>query len=325
MNTKHFILIAFSAMALLFGACAQKNSKQEKTSIPKTESETVVKLIPVVFGGNRYVVEADFGLEQKVPLMVHGNASFYLMITHEIAEQLNNGNPIEKIRDYGYSAKGMGRIDVEKFSIGDKTFTDAQYVRVFDWPAEEGKAAQGMLGIYFLKNENVRIDFVKEEMEIGVALNEQPDQSLLDQGYAYTKFFVEEGEAYMQVYFEALQKEIPITIGTVSDEYSLDLITFQNGIEIDASSSESHSPSGTTPTVYLNAAPIKYKIANQTFEIPLKKADLYSFAEYENVEQEDLYPFGIFGRDWMKENNAIIDYANNLLYFKSNNTATLNH
>jgi hypothetical protein len=190
------------------------------------KTPTVVKLIPIVFGGNRYVVKADFGLEHKVPLMVHGNASFYLMLTHEIATQVNDGNPIEKIRDYGYSEKGMGRMDVEGFQLGDRVFTHAENVRVFDWPEEEGKAAQGMLGIDFLKREKVRIDFVREQMEIGAPVQDGPDQTLLDQGYSYTEFSVENSEGYMNVYFEALEKELPITAGTVSDSYSLDVVTF---------------------------------------------------------------------------------------------------
>lgn len=278
---------------------------------------TVVKLSPIVFGGNRYKVDADFGLKNTVPLMIHGNARFYLMVTHDIAEQLNNGKPIEKIRDYGYSEKGMGRIKVDAFKVGDRAFSNVENVPVFDWPEEEGKAAQGMLGIFFLKNERVRIDFVKEEMEIGVEVNEQPDKNLLAQGYCFTKFFVENGEGYMNVYFSDLKKEIPITVGTVSDEYSLDLVTFQNGIGVEESDSKAHSPSGTTPKVYVNSIPVRYEIAGIAFEIPAGKAEIYSMAEYDNIKQQELFPFGIFGRDWMKTNHAIIDYANNFLYFRS--------
>ena len=318
---KHLAITALSAFALSFCAFSQ-NSNAEKLSTPEKEPKnvTTVKLSPVVFAGNRYVVKANFGLKKSVPLMIHGNARFYLMITHDIAEQLNNGKPIKKISDYGYSDKGKGIIKVEKFQVGNKTFTNGENVPVFDFLAEEGKAAQGMLGIYFLKNEKVRIDFVNEQMEIGVVVNEQPDKNLLAQGYSYTKFFVENGEGYMNVYFDALKKEIPITIGTVADEYALDLVTFQNGIEVEATDSKDHSPGGTTPKIFLNAAPIKYRIADQSFEIPPKKADLHSFAEYEKVKQSELFPFGIFGRDWMKENSAVLDYANNILYFKKKNT-----
>jgi hypothetical protein len=280
------------------------------------KNTTTVKLLPIVFGGNRYVVEADFGLENKVPLMVHGNASFYLMITHEVAEQLNHGQPIEKLRDFGYSRKGMGKISVGKLQIAERVFTQIENVRVFDWPETEGKAAQGMLGIDFLKQEKVRIDFVREQMEIGAPLKAEPDQTLLDQGYAYTEFFVENSEGYMQVYFDALKKELPMTVGTVSDSYSLDAVTFQEKIQLDRTDSKNHSPSGSEPQIYLNAVPIKYRIANQSFEIPGGKAELYSFAEYEHVKQAELFPFGIFGRDWMKEHKAIVDYANKFLYFK---------
>ncbi len=280
------------------------------------KNTTLVKLLPIIFGGNRYVVNADFGLEYEVPLMVHGNASLYLMLTHEIAAKLNAGNPLEKIRDYGYSDKGLGRMNVEKFQIGDRLFTQAQNVPVFDWPAEEGKAAQGMLGIDFLTQEKVRIDFVREQMEIGAPVHAGPDQALLAQGYSYTEFFVENSTGYMNVYFDALKKELPITVGTVSDSYSLDAVTFQEKINLEITDSKDHSPSGTTPQLYLNADPVRFSIANQPFEIPRGQADLYSFAEYKNIKQAELFPFGIFGRDWMKENNAIVDYANTILYFK---------
>jgi hypothetical protein len=302
-----------------------EEKKQERVSIliMNPKNATLVKLSPIVFAGNRYVVKADLGLEHEVPLMVHGNASLYLMLTHEIAAKLNAGNPIEKIRDYGYSDKGLGRMNVEKFQIGDRLFPHAQNIPVFDWPEEEGKAAQGMLGIDFLKQEKVRIDFVREQMEIGAPVHAEPDQALLAQGYSYTEFFVENSTGYMNVYFDALKKELPITVGTVSDSYSLDAVTFQEKINLKITDSKDHSPSGTTPKIYLNADPVKFSIANQPFEIPRGQADLFSFAEYKNVKQAELFPFGIFGRDWMKENHAIIDYANNILYFKSNDKKTI--
>jgi hypothetical protein len=322
MKIKHSSIALVSAITLLFCSCVQNNKKS--THEVDQKNGTIIKLSPVVFGGNRYVVEADFGLDKKVPLMVHGNASLYLMLTHDIAEKLNNGKPIEKIRDYGYSKKGRGKINIEKFMIGDKTFSNTENVPVFDWPEEEGKAAQGMIGIQFLKNENVRIDFVNEQMKIGIEVTEQPDKNLIDQGYAFTNFFIENNEAYMNVYFDALKKEIPITIGTVSDDYSFDVETFKSGIEIEKTELKGHSPNSTTPQVYTNLTPIIYRIANQSFEIPIRKVELYSFAEYENVSQSQLFPFGIFGRDWMKKNNAIIDYANKILYFKINSTVNNN-
>jgi hypothetical protein len=323
MKIKHLTITALLTLIFILCACGQKkrNTAARSTEGIVQEKETKVKLVPVVFGGNRYVVNADFGLEENVPLMVHGNANLYLMITHDIAEKLNDGNPIEKIRDYGYSDRGMGRVDVGKFQIGNKTFSNVNNVAVFDWPEKEGKAAQGMIGIKFLEIENVKIDFVKEQMAIGVGLTEQPDQKLMDQGYVYTRFFIENGEGYMNVYFDDFNKEIPVTVGTVSDAYCLDVVMFRDAIEVEETDSKSHSPDATTPQIFTNADRIKYRIANQPFEIPCGKAELYSFAEYENISQSQLFPFGIFGRDWMKENNAIIDYANKILYFKTSDEA----
>jgi len=118
MRIKNFIIIVFTIVFSCAGCFPDREAGGDPASRLESPEASLVKLVPVVFGGNRYVVEADFGLARKVPLMVHGNAGFYLMLTHEIAEQLNGGSPVAKIRDFGYSDKGMGRIDVEEFRIG---------------------------------------------------------------------------------------------------------------------------------------------------------------------------------------------------------------
>jgi hypothetical protein len=311
--------ISLPLIAILFFCSCGKRSKEKGDKIPDITIEqknNIVKMKQIVFAGNRYVVEADFGLAKKVPLMVHGNTSMYLMLTHDIAEKLNYGKPIEKTRDYGYSEKGSGRINVKKFQIGGKTFHNIMDVSVFDWPEDVGKAAQGMIGVTFFKNEKVKIDFLNEQMEIGVSYTGKPDKSLLDKGYIATKIFIENDEAYINVFFEALNKEIPITIGTVADELSLDYVTFKDAIKIKKVDGKVHSPDDTSPEIYANVTPIKYKISNQSFKIPHQKSSIYSFAQYEDISQLELPAYGIFGRDWMKENNAIIDYANQILYFK---------
>ncbi len=65
MRVKCFVTIT---LAFLSFSCAQK----DHTVHDQTER---LKLTPVVFGGNRYVVQADFGLDGKVPLMIHGNVA----------------------------------------------------------------------------------------------------------------------------------------------------------------------------------------------------------------------------------------------------------
>ena len=62
-----FLIFLFQSIALnsqKVYASGQNNSKQEKPSVPEIahKNATKVKLTPIVFAGNRYVVEAD-GLE----------------------------------------------------------------------------------------------------------------------------------------------------------------------------------------------------------------------------------------------------------------------
>jgi len=311
--------IVLPLVVVLFFYSCKSNEKNDHAKIEAKITErkkNIVKMHPVVFGGNRYIVNADFGLEKKVPLMVHGNSTDYFMITHEIAEKLNNGKPIEKLEEYGYSEKGKGKFYIKRCVIGIDTFSQGN-ATVFGWPEEAGKAAQGMIGTPFLLMNNVSVNFGKEELEIGIESTGKPDKKLLDQGYSYTNFQVDERfKVTMNVFFFDLEKEIPITIGTVADEYSLDHITFKDVVGNTLSGEVGHSPSDTEPLVYSNTEPIKFKIANKQFEIPYGRASMISNAEYNNVKQEDLSSFGIIGRDWMVKHSAIIDYANKLLYFK---------
>ncbi|MDX8338560.1 hypothetical protein SLH46_05165 [Draconibacterium sp. IB214405] len=307
--------IALITLTVMLLGCGTKQNSKEKQA-----EETALEAVPmrqIVFEGNRYVVDADFGLEKTVPMMVHGNASFYMMLTHDVAEQLNNGDTIPKIDDYGYSERGRGKINVAAFSVGKNVFEGVENVLVFDWPEDVGKAAQGMLGVNWLQKEKVKINFVNEELEIGVPVNKDPDAALIEKGYNYTRFEISDSEVFMQVYFEALQREIPITIGTVASDYSLDVVTFKNDIVLNATHIRDHSPDNTTPDVYKNSDPIVYSISGVNFEIPANQAEFSDFAEYGNTTHEALPSFGIFGRDWMVRNQAVIDYANLILYFKA--------
>lgn len=154
------IIISLITTALFLSSCVNEKKDKEKKvdNIETKEQKNIVKMNPIVSGDNRYVVMADLGLNEKVPLMIHGNAGMYLMITHEIAKKRNNGKPVKKIQDYGYSDKGMGFTHIDTLKIGSNIFLDIKG-SVFDWPKEAHKSAQGMLGTVFLKNERVRVDF----------------------------------------------------------------------------------------------------------------------------------------------------------------------
>ena len=80
---------AFALVLASLGASAPAGAKTRDDS--PLRGEVTVPLRTVVFSGNRYVADADLGLAQRVPLMIHGNARMFLMLTHEVGEKLTGG------------------------------------------------------------------------------------------------------------------------------------------------------------------------------------------------------------------------------------------
>ncbi len=313
--------IALLLVSILFLYSCFNEKKEKETNVENVkvteQTKNVVKMHPVVFNGNRYVVMADFGLKEKVPLMVHSNATFYIMINHEVAEKLNQGKPLKKISDFGYSEKGMGIINVEEFKIGNDSFT-ANNVSVFD--LNEEQTVQGMIGTKFLKEERVRVNFLNEELEIGIEVNNTPDKTLVNQGYKFVKFIIDKNdEIYTEVYFEALKKEIPINISTVAEGLQLHVNLFKEKLKMKKLTGVSNSPYGTSTDVFKSENPVRFELNGIALSCD---AIFEDYAEYNEVDESELATYGALGRDWMKENNAIIDFANQILYFKTNTKTT---
>ena len=83
--------IAISLMLASLGSCGRTDTRDRGGDI---QGEVTVPLTTVVFSGNRYVAEADLGLGEPVPLMVHGNARMFLMVTHEVGHRLGFGHEL---------------------------------------------------------------------------------------------------------------------------------------------------------------------------------------------------------------------------------------
>ncbi|HSQ60630.1 MAG TPA: hypothetical protein VLT84_09395 [Acidobacteriota bacterium] len=265
------------------------------------------------FSGHRYVVEADLGLGPGIPLMIHGNASVYLSLTHEIGERLIGG-PVPKLEAYGYSARGRGRIEVPSFRLGDREFPSRRDVPVFDFTEERGAPVQGMIGVPFLVEARAAVDFSRDVLILGVAPAETPDPGLLARGYRCVPIQLgADGKTTIQVSFPALGRAIPITPSTVSSALSLHRPLFEGSISLrrDVTPAD-RSPHGTTPEIAA-ADSIEYAIAGTAFR---SSATFEDWAEYANVPEATLTSFGMLGFDWMKEHAAILDYGNLRLYFR---------
>lgn len=309
MNRTHHGAIALALTSLV--VCLATVASASTGSLVR--GSVTIPLSTIVFSGNRYVADADLGLGKPVPLMVHGNASMFLMVTHEIGEQVTGG-PVPKLEDYGYSAKGKGKIRVPLLRFGERRLSDLPDVPVFDYVAGGESPAQGMIGVPFLTGERAAIDFSRDVMVLGVTRSLSPNKRILKRGYHVVAFRLEaNGKATIQAFFPALGRTLSITPSTVSNALTLHRPLFAGAVPMTRDTTDSdHSPSGTHPQLY-HADRVAFEIAGVKLSSP---AALEDFAEYANTPEPELASYGFLGFDWMKEHAAIIDYANGFLYFK---------
>lgn len=304
-------LLAFAIILISFGACAPAAGRDPAADALR--GEETIPLTTVLFSGHRYVADADLGVGKPVPLMIHGNARMFLMVTHEIGERLTGG-PVAKIEEYGYSAKGKGLIRVPLLRFGDRRIEDLENVPVFDYVAEGGSPVQGMVGVPFLTAQRAAIDFSRDVMVLGVGISPTPNQRLLARGYKHVAMSIDSNnKPTIPATFPDLARTIPITPSTVSSALTLHRPPFVGKVPMTRdTTSTDHSPSGTHPELYVSDG-VAFEIAGVGFRAP---ASLEDFAEYANVPESDLGSLGLLGYDWMKEHQAILDYANRFLYFK---------
>jgi len=305
--------LRFIVLVLLasLGACAPGASRN---SVGKfLQGEETIPLTTIVFSGNRYVADADLGLGKPVPLMIHGNARMFLMVTHEIGEQLTGG-PVPKVEDYGYSPKGKGLIRVPFLRLGKRRISDLHDVPVFDYVAEGGSPVQGMVGVPFLTAERAAIDFSRDVLILGVSVSATPNKALQGLGYRHVPMATDaNGKVIIQAFFPVLGRALPITPSTVSSALTLHRPPFADRMPMarDTRGSD-QSPNGTHPALF-HSDRVEFDIAGVRLH---SAATLEDFAEYADIPEPELKSLGFLGYDWMKEHEAILDYANHFLYFR---------
>lgn len=106
---------------------------------------------------------------RPVSLMVHSNAAFHAMVTHDVAARAGlRLAPVERT-DYGIEAVGRlggrGRTTaVASLRVGDDTSGDVEFA-VFDVPQDE--PVDGMLGVGWLRERGVVVDLGRAQLRFG--------------------------------------------------------------------------------------------------------------------------------------------------------------
>jgi len=301
------VFVAAAAPALGATPAASRDS----TAAVSGET-TVVPLRTVEFGGHRYVADVDFGLRRRVPLMIHGNARMFLAITHAVGESLTGG-PVAKVEEYGYSRKGKGALTVAAMRLGGRAYSNLRDVPVFDFTEEGDTLILGMLGVPFLASAGAVVDFSRDALILGATPAERPAKKLLDAGYTAAKFTIgADNRVTLRAYFPALGRAIAITPSTVSSALTLHQPLFAGKVAMRKEDSPDRSPNRTSPDLYV-CDRVNLEIEGVKLHSP---ASFEDFAEYGAVRPSEIESFGMLGYDWMKEHQAVIDYASRYLYFK---------
>src|SRR5262245_40457099 len=301
--------IGFGILALALASCSGKAPPKPQTALPAHRS---VPLAVVEFSGHRYITRADIGPAHGVPLMVHGNASMYLALTHRVGAKVNGG-PVPRIADYGFSTRGKGEIGVDSIWIGGDLFRGQPKVPVFDFTEDGDTLVQGMLGVPFLVRARAAVDFMHDQLLLGVSGSAEPDSTLLLAGYRWVVFSISPDErTTLEARFPAIRRTIPITPSTVSNSLTLHLPLFARRVTMRKAASPDRSPNGTTPDEFSSDS-VGFEIAGVRMA---SSATFENLAEYGKVTEGSLKSYGMLGFDWMKQHGAVLDYSNRRLYFK---------
>ena len=312
MTHRSVLFLSFVLVAALVRSTEGAPATNPDSTASASVDTAVIPLRTVEFSGHRCVVDADFGLGHRVPLMIHGNARMFLSITHAIGEDLSGG-PVAKIEEYGYSRRGKGVMTVPSMRVGGRAYSNLRDVPVFDFTETGDTVVQGMLGVPFLVASGAVVDFPGGALRLGVHPEDKPAKMLLEAGYTATKLTISaSNRVTLRAYFPALGRAIAISPSTVSSALTLHHPLFAGRVAMRKADSSDQSPSGTSPDIHL-CDRVEFEIEGVALHTP---ASFEDFAEYGAVPESNLETFGMLGYDWMKEHQAVIDYASRYLYFK---------
>ena len=204
-------------------------------------------------------------------------------------------------------------VRVKRIDVGGVTFSGEREIPVFDFSEDGDTPVEGMLGVPFLVEARAAVDFASDRLLLGVEERARPEEALLARGYRSVPVAITPGgRATVESRFPAIGRVLRITPSTVSTALTLHHPLFEGMVPMTRSAERDRSPSGTTPDEF-HADSVAFEIGGIAMT---SSASFEDFAEYGKISESDLESYGMLGFDWMKQHQAVLDYANRRLYFK---------
>jgi hypothetical protein len=247
----------------------------------------------VVDSGPRGVIEANVD-GVAVPMLVHANAGFTVMLTHDALHRVT-GRVVEKETDFGLghdlnvSPRGRGETTLDSLEVAGVQLTDVS-CSVFDLPTTNW---EGMLGVGWLAATRPVIDFGSRTLSFDCATHDgERFEMVLDEtlGRYVTDLLVDGTPATFVVSTVA---DTTLDLG-FARSWGLDLV---EGVGVE------HGPAGAVVPVHRTARPVELG-SLATLELPVH--DIYA---YSSADRPAKGVAGYLGADVLLASRAILDFG----------------
>ena len=247
--------------------------------------------------GLRPFVAAQVGGEQ-VSLMVHSNAGFRAMVTHDVASRAGlRLGPVERA-DYGIEAVGRlgarGRTTaVTSIRVGDDVAPDVE-IAVFDVPQDE--PVDGMLGIGWLRERGVVLDLRAGRLRFDRALAGGMDLVWDDDWQTYVVETIVAGQPARFV--------VSTVAGVVVDSGSAAHLGLDLGPVVDTDG----GPTGTVVDVRPVVSPWSVELDGRSCAVSSAVSwDVYAYAERGRPSSAAID--GFLGCELLVDVGAVVDFG----------------
>jgi len=248
-----------------------------------------------------------------VPMLVHANAGFTVMLTHEALARVN-GTQVEKESEFGLGADlrvselGRGTTTLRSLTVAGTRLT-AVRCEVFELPTTNW---EGMLGVGWLAAVEPVVDLANRRLYLPSSRQRAEAVQLLGPGAATVPLSLDRGSGRFvgSVSVDPAGATVARFVASTVAETILDIgYARRHGIELGAVVGEQHGPRGAVIANHRTARPVSFysagaMIATLTADVH----DVYAYSGAERSSGPDAIA-GYLGADLLLTTGAVLDFG----------------
>ncbi|KAB0529375.1 hypothetical protein [Xanthomonas cissicola] len=300
-------LIAFLALSASAASCY---AETHYAAFTYRQTSGTRPYVPVKINGTNFL------------FMVHGNASFSAMTTHANANKAGITDLVQTgaygIEEPGkVSSLGSAKAVANTFEVGGRVDSNMG-ISVFEIPQDP--PVDGMIGIKWLKNSRVMVDFSRNRLAIpdGDKDVEAEHQRLKKKGYVAHKlsWSTNRNRFYVQPVINGTKStfDVSTVAGVIFDDAFAGKASVTAGPVVDTYG----GPTGTQGAVRENQGDYSISLDGQALVATRAKIyDTYAYDGEERPANASDQLSGYLGCDFMRANEAVIDFGAGILFTKS--------